>query len=360
MFESARIRLTAWYLLIIMSVSVLFSFVIYNGVNDELKSFEQREETIQQQIEQTFPFLPDNERPHVDLQPIKAARTRLITSLGFINLVILVVSGVAGYFLAGRTLRPIRSMVDQLNRFISDASHELRTPITSLRSEMEVGLRSKKLTLPQAKKLIESNLEEVIKLQTLSDNLLELTQYEKMNGTGTFRSVSLEEVIRIAVKNVQGQAKKKQITIETVVKDIMVFGSSDRLSELFTILLDNAVKYSSVGSSVTITGSAKGNTALIAVRDHGIGISKKDLGHIFERFYRSDSSRSKEVSGFGLGLSIAKRIIVLHKGSIQVVSAVNRPARNAAHQPVGTQLREDSVAGGGTTFTIRLARHKTS
>lgn len=336
MFESARVRLTAWYLLIIMSVSILFSLVIYTGINDELKRFEMREAIIQEQIEQTFPFLPDEQKPRVDMQPINAARARLITSLVFINLVILLASGVAGYFLAGRTLKPIRDMVDQLNRFISDASHELRTPITSLRSEMEVGLRNKRMTLPQAKKLIESNLEEVVHLQSLSDNLLELTQYENMNGAGAFVSCSLLTVVQEAVKNVQGQAKKKKITIHNSVKEITVFGSADRLRELFTILLDNAVKYSKTGGAVTIEGASKGATAIVTVADEGIGIGKKELPYIFDRFYRADESRT--VKGFGLGLSIAKKIVDLHKGTIKVTSALHK----------------------GTTFTVHLPVHKIS
>jgi two-component system sensor histidine kinase CiaH len=333
-FESARIRLTAWYLLIIMSVSILFSLVIYSGINEELNRVEQRETSIREQIEQAFPFLPDDQKPHLDTQPIQAARARLITTLGIINLIILVASGGAGYFLAGRTLRPIQDMVDQLNRFISDASHELRTPITSLRSEMEVGLRSKELTQAQAKKLIESNLEEVIHLQQLSDNLLELTQYETMNGNKSFVAYSLKTLMQEAVKNVQGQAKKKNITVENSVHEMILLCNADRLRELFTILLDNAIKYSKTESVVKITGNAKGTIAVVKIIDEGIGISKKELPFIFERFYRADESRN--IKGFGLGLSIAKKIIDMHGGSIQVVSTVQK----------------------GTTFTIRLPRQK--
>jgi two-component system sensor histidine kinase CiaH len=336
MFRSARIRLTAWYLLIIMSVSILFSLVIYSGINTELKGVEQRESSIRDQIEQAFPFLPDEQKPHVDLQPIQEARARLITTLVIINLIIFAGAGGAGYFLAGRTLRPIQEMVDQLNRFISDASHELRTPITSLRSEMEVGLRSKQLTLSQAKKLIESNMEEVIHLQMLSDNLLELTQYEKMNGRQAFDSFSLKTIAQEAVKSIQGQAKQKHIKVENTVRDATLLGNADRLRELFTILLDNAVKYSKPESIVKINGDAKGNAAIVRVIDEGIGIDKRELPFIFERFYRADESRS--IKGFGLGLSIAKKITDLHNGSIQVVSTLHK----------------------GTAFTVRLPLHKAS
>jgi signal transduction histidine kinase len=227
-------------------------------------------------------------------------------------------------------------MVRQLNRFISDASHELRTPLTSLRSEIEVGLLNKKLTLPQARKLIESNLEEVIRLQMLSDNLLALTQYEKTNGTILFDSVVLAKVIDEAAKSVQGQAKKKEITITKKIEGVTIHGNHDRLRELFTILLDNAIKYSPQNSNVIIETVTKGKFVTVFVKDEGIGISKKELPNIFDRFYRADTSRSKHVEGFGLGLSIAKKIITLHKGTVEV----------------------SSIPQKGTTFSIRFPLQK--
>jgi signal transduction histidine kinase len=227
-------------------------------------------------------------------------------------------------------------MVGQLNRFISDASHELRTPLTSLRSEIEVGLLNKKLTLPQARKLIESNLEEVIRLQMLSDNLLALTQYEKTNGTIPFGSVSLAKVIDEAAKSVHGQVKKKEIIITKKIQDVSINGNQDRLRELFTILLDNAIKYSPQNSKVTIETVTKGKFVTVFVKDEGIGIAKKELPNIFDRFYRADTSRSKHVEGFGLGLSIAKKIITLHKGIVEVLSIPQK----------------------GTTFSIRFPLQK--
>lgn len=339
MFESARIRLTAWYLLIIMSVSILFSIIIYNGINSELHHFEQREAVIQERVEQGLPLSRrELHRMRVDPELIKASRARLITTLIVLNLAIFAGSGIAGYFLAGRTLRPIKEMVDQLNRFISDASHELRTPLTSLRSEIEVGLLNKNLTLPQAKQLIKSNLEEVIRMQTISDNLLELTRYEKTNGTLQFAPVSIDEVLAQAVKSVYGQAKKKKIVIDNKVQTMLVDGNENSLRELFTVLIDNAVKYSNSGSTVRVVGKKQHNVVVITVSDEGIGIDPKELPHIFERFYRSDKSRSKNIEGFGLGLSIAKKIVTLHDGTIRAKSILNK----------------------GTTFTVRLPLHNAS
>src|SRR3972149_6600694 len=248
-FENARLKLTVWYLLIIMVISLFFSLVIYNSVNEEFVRFEHMQQRISENFEKKFIApLPGQNGPksiiftQEDQNAVKHARVRFLLSLGIINLIILVGSGIAGYFLAGRTLQPIKEMVDEQNRFVSDSSHELRTPLTSLRSEIEVALRNKKLTTENAIKVLKSNLEEVISLQRLSDNLLELAQNGKLVNKNAMETVSLRNIIQSAIKKIEPVAKRKQIKIETDLQDIKIHGISDRLTEVFVILLDNAVK----------------------------------------------------------------------------------------------------------------------
>lgn len=334
MFETTRLKLTAWYLVIIMTISLLFSLAIYNRVNSEFTRFERVQMIIRERQELGLPVRKFQIAHPPDLDPklIQNARIRLITSLGVINLAILGISGAAGYFLAGRTLRPIKEMVDDQNRFIADASHELRTPLTSLRSEIEVGLRNKTMTLAEAKQLLASNLEETIHLQTLSDSLLELAQSGKQNGKD-MTDVSISECIDTAVKKMNGQIKKKGITIKRTGETAMVRGIADRICELLVILIDNAVKYSPKKTTVTIGVKKLDGSAQIKISDQGYGIDEEDLPHIFDRFYRVSKSRSKEeIPGYGLGLSIAKKIIDDHNGKITVASKVNK----------------------GTTFTVKL------
>jgi two-component system sensor histidine kinase CiaH len=338
MFQSARIKLTTWYLLIIMAISLLFSGFIYTSVNNEFHRLEQIDDYIQSRIDQGLPIPRSLYNSHVDPEVISQARTRVIETLGVLNVLILLVSGGAGYFLAGRTLRPISEMVDELGRFVSDASHELRTPLTSLRSEIEVNLANRKLTLTDAKKVIESNLEEVVKLQTLSDNLLELTQYEKEQSYLKFASFSLTDVIEETAKMVQGIAKKRDVVITATVVPIIMGGSKAHIRELFTILLDNAIKYSSRNSEVSLSGRIVGNYAVIDVTDQGIGIDKEDLPRIFDRFYRADPSRSKVTDGLGLGLSIAKKIVDMHKGTISVKSKPNTGTTFTVHLPLNKSV----------------------
>ncbi len=329
MFTSARFKLTAWYLLIIMLISLSFSFVIYKSLTSELDRVERMQR--QRQLQQLPSELSLRYPRAIDPEIIDETKNRLIMRLILTNLGIFIMAGVAGYFLAGRTLRPIKEMVDEQNRFITDASHELRTPITSLKSEIEVNLRDKKLPI-LAKEILESNLEDVNNLQTLSDNLIRLSQFQKGNGT-IFENISLTDVITESVKKVGALAKHKNITIKNNVKNVLIEGDNMSLKELFVIFLDNAIKYSNKNTIITLNSRKTDHSVVVEIKDQGMGISKEDLPHLFDRFYRADLSRGKDsVPGYGLGLSIAKQIIEKHKGSIKV----------------------ESEESGGTTFFIKL------
>jgi signal transduction histidine kinase len=212
-------------------------------------------------------------------------------------------------------------MLDEQNRFITDASHELRTPLTSLKTSIEVNLRNKNLTINQAKNLIQSNLEDVEYLRVLSDGLLRLAYYQEPNGNMLFEKVSLKEIAENAVDKVKALALDNKIKINSRIENLEIHGDKKSLTELLVILLDNAIKYGKQNSSVKINTLKEDGKVIISVSDNGIGIDEKDLPHIFDRFYRAEKSRSKEnVSGYGLGLSIAKKIVELHNGLITVES----------------------------------------
>jgi len=323
MFQKTRLTLTAWYALISLFITMLFSVAIYTNINSEFQRFEHLQEIIRKRAEYGIPTRLPHDIPlsRLDSNAISEARTRLIVTLIVINGAILGIATGAGYFLAGRTLRPIQKMVDEQNRFVTDASHELRTPITSLRSEIEVNLRNKKLTLKDAHKLLKSNLEEVVDLQNISNNLLELAQLGKPQSITHFTDVSIPEVFDQALKKITGNIKKKEITLEKKIDDVTISGIPERLTELFVILLDNAVKYSPEKSTINISAQKKADSIEIKVADNGMGISEQDLPYIFDRFYRVSKSRSKEkIHGYGLGLSIAKKIVEQHGGTMSAES----------------------------------------
>ncbi|MBI3485540.1 HAMP domain-containing histidine kinase [Candidatus Daviesbacteria bacterium] len=341
-FTKARLKLTAFYILIIALISILFSVAFYKASTKELERIRHIQAYRLEHPEEFFLSFPDGPRVRINpdtfnLQSIDDAEARIALSLGVINLSILIISALAGYFLAGRTLKPIKEMLDEQNRFITDSSHELRTPLTSLRSEIEVNLRDKNLKLENAKKLLESNLEEVNNLQILSDNLIKLTQYQKQNGNVKFtEDVSLKEVLEEAVKKVNKLAKQKNINIETHFQDIKLKADKQSLSEVFVILLDNAIKYSPKNKLIKLSAKKIDHSIQIVVKDQGIGIDQKDIPHLFDRFYRADRSRTKNnTPGYGLGLSIAKQIIEKHKGTIKVESTLGKETTFYIQLPLG-------------------------
>lgn len=251
---------------------------------------------------------------------LQESTNRLVHQLYYYNLGILILSAIGCYFLAKKTLDPVEEMVKAQNHFTADASHELKTPLAAMRTEIEVGLRDKKLNLDNAKEMLSSNLDEIGRLETLSNALLKLARYQdevQMN----FQNLSLEDIVIEAYEKVASLAEGKGVEFENDLQKVEIAGDSQSLVELFVILLDNAIKYSHDKSRIYLSLYKEKDHVIFKIKDEGIGIKASDLSHIFDRFYRADTSRCKEkVSGYGLGLSIAKRIVELHNGKITVQS----------------------------------------
>ena len=241
-----------------------------------------------------------------------------------INLAALILGGWLSYWYAGRTLKPIEAAHETQSRFAADASHELRTPLANLKVENEVFLRQKSFTPTEARQLIESNLEEVQRLESLAGNLLALTQY----GQTLLRltSVNVESVVETAKLQLDKLAKDKNISISTNIQPGKIVGHADSLMQLVAIVLENALKYGPASSKVYLEGGRQAGHYVLSVRDEGSGIALTDLPHIFERLYRGDKARSSKVGGYGLGLSLAREIAHANRGSIE---ADNYPSGGA-------------------------------
>src|SRR3972149_8553395 len=299
MFKEARIKLTLYYLVIMMIINVFFSLIIYRGATSELRRIESI-----QHLRRPAPF-----KVVIEPEIVEETKRRIAFALVYLNIFILGIAGAGSYLLAGKTLEPIKKNMDDQKDFVSNASHELRTPLTSLKTEIEVALRDKRLSLADAKNIIKSNLEEVNKMQSLSNYLLNLNKYQGGNGNIIFTNVDLKKVALVAIgKN----------NIKTDLKKSFVNGNEKSLVELVKILIDNALKYSGEDSEIEV----KVSDGTLAVKDNGAGISKEDLPHIFDRFFRGDKSRSKD--GYGLGLSIAKTIADVHGAKLAVESRLKK------------------------------------
>lgn len=347
MFTRARIKLTSYYLTIIMFVSLLFSVLAYRGFvyeiwrglrlqGDDLppRVLENiKEEVYNQPAPLGILYGPARLGQIINQEIYEEARNRVIVNLLYINLAVMVVAGVGGYLLAGITLKPIEEVLDEQKRFVSDASHELRTPLTSLKTEIEVALRNKKLSIEEAKTILTSNLTDVDKIQSLTSYLLTLSRFETRQDK-SYEQVNLKNTAESVIKKINPIVKKKRIKLSYQLNDASVHGNAMALNELILILLDNAVKYTNSGGNVFVTLTKTSRGAKIKITDSGIGISEQDIKHIFDRFYRANQSRSKEeVDGFGLGLSIAKKIVDIHKGSIKVESKIGKGSTFCVHLP---------------------------
>jgi signal transduction histidine kinase len=316
-FKSATVKLTAWYLVIIMAISLIFSFAIYqlnfHEVNIRLENLQHS--LIDPSIRPRSPLTTDFQ-DELRMDQSRQAAVQMILALVYINAFILVAGGFGSYFLARRTLGPIEKAHEAQSRFTSDASHELRTPLAAMKAELEVYLRDDNLALDEAKELLESNLEEVDKLIQLSEMLLKMARldYDKLEK----KQIDLVELLPSAMKPFARSKKRFDITTR---KNALIFGNEAAVIELMNILVENAVKYSPDHSRISIRIFEKRLMTGFEIRNTGTPISEEKLPHIFDRFYRADNSRTESgKNGLGLGLAIAKKIAEIHHGYIQASS----------------------------------------
>lgn len=333
-FISARIQLTAWYVLLIMifsgTISLLFFFRVSAVLNAEYQRLNTR---IERQWQQLSPQQRQAviEEYRITSNDLRQAKNSVLKQLLFINGGIVTIFAIGGYVLSGKTLEPIRRAHQDQRRFIGDAAHELKTPVTALKTSLEVNLLDDKLS-KKTKIILEENLEDVTNLESLIKSLLRLAKIDE--STIELERLNLAEIGHRAVKMMKKvHGSKVKLSVEGD-DSIAVLAEKGMLLDLFVILLDNAIKYTDEGGSVSFSFCKKGrSTASISISDTGRGISAEHLPYIFKRFYRVDQARTVEQqTGHGLGLAVAKQIVKLLHGKILV----------------------QSEEGKGTTFTIVL------
>ncbi|TVY02047.1 sensor histidine kinase [Cohnella terricola] len=233
----------------------------------------------------------------------------------------LVLSIAGGYYLAGRALIPIRRSWDKQNRFVADASHELRTPTTIIHAQAEMLLRRPYHTIEQESPNISNILRESKRMGKLVDDLLTLARIDsqdmKLQG-GLFQLDSLGREIAEQFRLI---AETKQIDLHTNVQgSIVLWGDENRIRQLLLILLDNAYKFTPHAGAIELSIFRTSHAVHLRVSDNGCGIASEDMPHLFERFYRGDKARSRATTGTGLGLSIAEWIVKSHEGKIRIHS----------------------------------------
>jgi heavy metal sensor kinase len=222
------------------------------------------------------------------------------------------------------TFGRLESSFDQLRRFTADASHELRTPLTALRSVGEVGLQER----PDDKlfaEVVGSMLEEVDRLTRLVDTLLTLSRADAGQVRLAHEPVDLTRLARNVVQHLGDLAEDKGQQLEVEADGaVEVRGDWLVLRQALVNVLDNAIKYSPLGTPIRVRIGRDGDSAWVSVSDRGPGIAEEDRERIFERFYRVDKARSREQGGAGLGLALAKWGVETHRGRIELETELGR------------------------------------
>lgn len=248
--------------------------------------------------------------------------------------VALLIASLIGYYMAGRALVPLKEAYDKQKQFAADASHELRTPLAVVMASADLLLSDPSIENPFLRQVIEDLKSEVKKMTNLVSDLLMVARSDNNALKFKIQRLDLTEILKQVIRTMTPIAEKKNIRLAGEdFRKAMINADEQKIKQLAIILVDNAIKYTPEGGAVLVRlEKVDDSRAVFAVMDSGIGIAPEDLDKVFERFYRVDKARSREMGGNGLGLAIAAEIVKLHDGKISVASKL----------------------GEGTKFTVEL------
>ncbi len=237
------------------------------------------------------------------------------------GIILIIVVVIGSMLLSNIAIRPIQKTWQQQLDFTADASHELRTPLAVIQSSLEIVMESEDATIAEQKKWLTNIANESQRMSELVEALLTLSRADTGSNPPVMEELPLSALVNIKKEALSPLAKAKNIELQSDISDeIILYADRSKIEQLLTILIDNAIKYMGRPGSIIIKAYSVKRGIQIDVNDTGVGIAAEDLPHIFERFYRSDKSRSNTIAGTGLGLSIAQMIVEEHKGSIHVKS----------------------------------------
>jgi signal transduction histidine kinase len=259
-------------------------------------------------------------------------KNTVITSIG-VGVGGLIAFFIASLLLSGIALKPVKTAWENQRRFVADASHELKTPITVILANMNILSGNADDTVGSQMKWIQNTREEASRMKVLVEDMLFLAKGDARKNEVSLLPVNISELIIGCVLQFEPVAFERGVSIEeNTAPDTVVEGDGVQLKQLFGILLDNACKYADDGTKITVSLTKEASWASVRVNNRGAVIPSEDAAHIFERFYRAEKSRVRKTGGYGLGLSIAQSITQSHGGKISMTSD----------------------AENGTTFTVRL------
>ena len=239
------------------------------------------------------------------------------------------------YFLASVAIKPVKETWEGQKRFIADASHDMKTPLTVILANTDI-IKSQSGS-GEWEKWLDSTRSEAERMRRLVDSMLELSSTEVSDERIVLSEISLSEISERTVLQMEAVAFEKSVLIESnIKKNVIIKGNEDRLTRLLHILIDNGIKYAKGGSVLRVSLAKGKRFARLSVTNEGSYVNEDDLPRLFERFYRGDKARSG--GGFGLGLSIAKNLTESMGGSITAENKEGVGATFTASFPISEKL----------------------
>jgi heavy metal sensor kinase len=239
-----------------------------------------------------------------------------------------------------RMIARLDESFQHIHRFSADASHELRTPLTILRGELEAAAQQRQIT-HELRETLGSALEETERLSRIVESLMAISRLDAGEARVELAHFDLAELTSSTTEQMRLLAEDKKIALRCEAeRRVRVEGDRARLKQVVVNLVDNAIKYTPAGGLVGVKVCACDGRAMLEVNDNGVGIPPDALPHIFERFYRVDKTRSRQMGGAGLGLSIIKAIVTAHGGQVRVESVEGKGSRFLIELPVAGEESE--------------------
>ncbi|NMC56396.1 MAG: HAMP domain-containing histidine kinase [Eubacteriaceae bacterium] len=232
-----------------------------------------------------------------------------------------------GWYFAGKRLGPITEVYLKQRRFIADASHEIKTPLTIIQTNVDVLRAKENFPIKENLNWLDNIESEVLAMRSLIDDMLMLANAEDIGLDLDLEQIHLSELIKDTCMRQMPMSKSRDVNLHYSQQcDIVATADKNRIEQLVKIFVDNASKYNKKGGNVWVRLYLENNNVVLEFEDDGIGMHPDEIVHVFERFFRADKARKRDrqPSGFGLGLSIAKEIIEAHDGIVQVESEKGR------------------------------------
>lgn len=245
-------------------------------------------------------------------------------------------------FLSRWALRPVERAWEQQRRFVSDASHELKTPLTVILANMDILQNQRACTVDSQWKWLHNTREEARRMKDLVDSLLFLAKHDQARERVGLHPVNLSEIVTNIALAFESLAFEGNVSLkaEEIEENLFVLGDENQLKQLVSILIDNGIKYAKAQGEVCVRLCQSGAKVAFHVYNEGTPLAKEELSHLFERFYRADESRSQE--GYGLGLAIAKTIAEAHQGKLLAESLAEGNLFAASFPSIETLVKSRS------------------